>query len=128
MPAPTIDDSAPDVTRSGVVVPNLKLNEVKKVFIDVRGNAAPEDFRRELLARFGSSRGVTATTNADEADASLRIVLSHRGSQIEASVRLINARGVVLWPRSGRGTRRYSGEQSIIVSNILNDLQTAISQ
>ena len=86
------------MTRSGVVIPNLKLSEVKKVYVDVRGNAAFDELRRELVASLGSSDVVAATTNADEADASLKIVVSQTsGGENEASARLVNARGVVLW-------------------------------
>ena len=75
----------------------------------------------------GSSGVVGATTDADEADAALKIVVSQTsGSQIEASALLVNARGTVLWPQAGRGARRYSGETTKVVSEIVKDLLSEI--
>ena len=126
VPAQTDEEDVVDATRSGVVVPNLKLSEVKKIYIDVRGAAASDEVRRSLLESFGANNLVTPTTNADEADASLRIVVSQRESEIEATVRLVNARGVVLWPRTGQRTHRYSGERTKVFSDIVRDLLSEI--
>lgn len=106
------EEGAIDATRTNVVIPNLKLSEVKKVYIDVRGDASFDELRRNLIA----SLGVAATTNVDEADASLKIV----ASQTNTSARLVNARGVVLWER------RYSGETTKVVSEIVKDLLSEI--
>ena len=116
------DEAAADVTRSGGAIANLPLSEVKKVYIELRGDAAFDELRRHLIERLNSSNVVTAT-EADEADASLKIVIAGdpRGRQIEASARLVNPRGVVLWPNTGRGTRRYSGDTTIVLSSIAKD-------
>jgi len=74
-----------DAVRSGVTVPNLKLSEVKKIYIEIRGDASLNELRETL----NSSGIVTATTNAEEADAALKIV--------GTSAILVNARGTVLW-------------------------------
>ena len=104
------------------MVANLRLKDVKKIYIDVRDDA---ELRRDLVAGLGSSGVVAATTNADEADASLRIALSQTSdTQIDASARLVNARGVVLWPK--RGGRRYSDEKSKVLSDIVRDLLSEI--
>ena len=116
------EDVAADATRSGNVVANLTLKEVKKVYIEVRGDAASDEIRNNLVESLGSS-GVVAPTNADEADAALKIVI-RGGPQIEASAQIVNARGTVLW----RGKRRYSGETTKIVSDIVNDLLSEIRQ
>ena len=123
-----VDENADDATRSGVAVPNLKLSEVRKIYIDLRGDAASDVLRDDLVKSFGSGNVVSATTNADEADASLKIVVSRRDSQIEATARLVNARGTILWPKSGRGTRRYAGETSKVVSELIKDLISEISR
>ena len=98
-----------DVTRSGSVVPNLKLREVKKIYIDIRGDAG---LRSKIVESLNSSGVVAATTNADEADAALKIVVSQTGT----SAVLVNARGTVLW----RGTFRNSGD---IVKNLLSAIK-----
>lgn len=121
-PAQPDEDVAADVTRSGGVVANLRLREVKKVYIEIRGNAAFNELRSNLVESLGSSGMVAATTNADEADAALKIVVSQTSSGIEATALLVNARGIVLW----RGTRRYSGEIPKVVSEIVKDLLAQI--
>ena len=115
------EEASAEATRSNAGVPNLKLTEVKKVYIEVRGDATVDELRRNFVDRLGSSDVVTATTNADEAEASLKIVVS----QNHTSARLVNARGVVLWPKAG-GTRTYSGETAKVVSEIVQDLLSEI--
>ena len=120
-PAPSADEEAgDDVTRSTNVVGNLPLKEVKKIYIDLRGDAS---LTEPFIDSLESSGVVAATTNAEEADASLKIVVSQTGT----SARLVNARGTVLWPKAG-GTRRYSGEPTKVVSQIVNDLLSEIRQ
>jgi hypothetical protein len=116
---PEISDE--DATRSGNVVANLTLKEVKKVYIEVRGDAELDEIRSNLVKSLGSSGVVTAMTNADDADAALKIVI-RGGPQIEASALLVNARGTVLW----RGARRYSGDTTKVLSDIVNDLLSEI--
>jgi hypothetical protein len=110
------EDVAADVTRSGAVVANLTLREVKKIYVEMSGDTALNELRANLLESLGSSGVVTATTNADEADAALKINIQG-GPQIEASALLVNARGTVLW----RSARRYS-----VASDIAKDLLTEI--
>jgi len=98
-----------DAVRSGVVVPNLTLKEVKKIYIEIRGGELP----RNLIERLNSSGVVVVTSNADDADAALKIVVS----QNSTSVLLVNARGTVLWPK-----HFYSGEPSKVASEIVKDL------
>ncbi len=106
-PAP---DVAVDETRSGTVVPNLKLSEVKKVYVEVRGDASNE-LRSNLIESLNSSGAVTATTNPDEADAALKIVVSQTGT----SAQLVNARGTVLW----------RGNSKQIVKDLLSEIRLA---
>jgi hypothetical protein len=113
VPSPTRDDNvAEDATRSANVVPNLTLREVKKIYIEIRGD---NELRNDLIASLNSSGVVVATMNADEADAALKIVVS----QINTSAQLVNARGTVLWRRA----RPYSGG-----SDIVKDLLSAIKR
>ena len=109
-PAPVrTEDAADDMTRSGAVVPNLKLGEVKKIYIQISGDA--DELRSNVVASLNSSGLVV--TNADDADAALKIEVSKTG---EVQARLVNARGTVLW--AGRGN---------IVSEIVKDLLSEIS-
>jgi hypothetical protein len=114
-------DADADVTRSGVVIPNLTLRQVKKIYIEIRGDAALNGLRSDLVESLGSSGVVTVATKADEADAALKIDI-RSGPQIEASALLVNARGTILW----RGARRYSGEIPGVASEIVKDLVSEI--
>ncbi len=123
VPAQARDEDVAEVTRSGEVVPNLTLKDVKKIYIEMRGAAASDALRSNLSANLNSSGVVVAATNPDEADASLKIVVlqTSTGSQLEVSALLVNARGTILWPKAGR-PRRYSGNSSEVTSEIIKDL------
>ncbi|HEY3580693.1 MAG TPA: hypothetical protein VGK82_09115 [Pyrinomonadaceae bacterium] len=120
------EEGAVDATRGGSVVANIKLREVKKIYIEIRGDTKFDELRSNLLESLSSSGVITATTDANDADAALKIVVTQTSAgQIEASARLVNARGVVLWPNAG-GARRYSGEPQKVLSDLLNDLLSAV--
>ncbi|HKE59789.1 MAG TPA: hypothetical protein VKB46_23925 [Pyrinomonadaceae bacterium] len=116
------DEDVNDALRSGNVVANLGLKDIKKIYIEFRGDATFKDLRKSVIENLGSSGVVTIATNADEADAALKIVVSQTGSQIEAAARLVNAKGTVLWPKAASVARRYSGEPTTVASHIVNDL------
>ena len=123
----TPDEDVADATRSGNVVDNLTLREVKKIYIEIRGESAFNDLRSDLVEKLNSSGLVAAATNADEANASLKIVVSRTSvGAIQASAQLVNARGTVLWPKAGGASRRYSGELSTVISEIVKDLLSEI--
>ncbi len=128
---PRDEDSAADVTRSGSAVADLRLKEVTKVYIEMRGDAASNQLRSQLVESLGSSGVVAVTTDAEEADAALKIVVSRTsgdmqgGPQIESAL-LVNARGTVLWPKTGRSARRYSGETTKVLSELVKDLLSEI--
>ncbi len=112
-PAQTEDeDVIDDVTRSGNVVPNLTLREVKKIYVEIRGG----ELRSNLVESLGSSGVVAVVNNTDEADAALKITVS----QTSTMARLVNARGTVLW------TRSYSNETTNeIVKDLLSEIRLA---
>ncbi|HEU4507321.1 MAG TPA: hypothetical protein VFR78_03715 [Pyrinomonadaceae bacterium] len=118
VPAPARDeDAAASVLRSGNVVPDLKLSEVKKIYVEIRGDAAADEIRSNIAESLESS-GI-ATTNAEEADAALKITVSRAG----VSAQLVNARGTVLWR-----TRRYTGDTNKILPEIVKDLLAEITR
>jgi len=110
-------DVAAEALRSGSVVAGVKLSEVKKIYIEIRGEAASDELRSKLIESFGSSGVVAITTDPDEADAALKLVASQNG----ASAMLVNARGVILWQK------RYSGDLSNVAAGAVKDLLYAIS-
>jgi hypothetical protein len=81
-----------DNTRSGSVIANLKLKEVKKIYVEISGDA-----KFNVVESLNSSGVVTATNNADDADAALKITISPTST----SALLVNARGTVLWRSTG---------------------------
>jgi hypothetical protein len=114
------EDVAADVTRSGSVVPNLTLREVKRVYLEIRGDAAVDELRSNLVESLNSSGVVTVVTDPDDADSALKIVVS----QTNISARLVNARGTVLW----RGAHTHSGNIPKVVSDLVKDLLAQKSQ
>lgn len=125
LPSPAGNDEVEDVTRSGSTVSNLKLGEVKKILIVVRGDASFDVLRSNLAASLSPNDFAAVTTNPDEADGSLKIVVSQSGPEVEGSAQLVNARGNVLWSTGSRG-RRYVGETTKVVSEIVKDLLSEI--
>jgi hypothetical protein len=122
-PTPAGEEDVAEALRSGNVAGNLTLKEVKKIYVEIRGGAAVNELRSNLVDGLGASGVVGATTNADEADAALKISVSQiSAGNLEASAQLVNARGTVLW----RGARRYSGETTTMVSEIVKDLLAEI--
>ena len=109
------EDLAASALRSGSAVPDLKLSEVKKIYIELRGVGETNELRSNIVESLGSSGIVAATTNAEDADAALKIVLSRAG----ASAQLVNARGTVLW---------RSGETPKVASDIVKDLLSEITR
>ncbi len=103
------EEAAEDLTRGGAAVPNLTFKQVKKIYIEIRGDTA---LRNNLVESLNSSGVVTVAVNADEADAALKIVVS----QNSTSVILVNARGTILW------RRHYSGANNI-ASDLLSELK-----
>jgi hypothetical protein len=102
-----------DATRSGNVVANLTLKDVKKIYIEIRGDAATDELRSNLVESLNSSGVVSVVTDPDDADAALKIVVS----QTSVSAKLVNARGTVLWQKAGQGK---------VGSEIVKDLLSAI--
>jgi hypothetical protein len=125
---PRNEDVAAEITRSSRVVADLSLKKVKKVYIEMRNDAAFNQLRSNLVESLGSSGLVAVATDEEEADASLQIVFSQSsagGPQIESAL-LVNARGRVLWPKPGQSARRYSGETTKVLSEIVKDLLSEI--
>ncbi|HEY6805284.1 MAG TPA: hypothetical protein VI306_17035 [Pyrinomonadaceae bacterium] len=129
-PGPDVvtNTSDEDLTRSGSVVADLRLQEVKKIYIEMRGDAVFDQLRSKLVEDLDSSGVVAITTDADEADAALKIAFSENsagGPQIERAL-LVNARGTVLWPKAGQNARPYSGEPTKVLLKIASDLLSEI--
>ncbi len=110
---PRNEDEGADALRSGNAVANITLKEVKKVYIEIRGEAVSDETRSNIVESLNSSGVIKVATNADEADAALKILVS----QTSVSARLVNARGTVLW------AHRYAGSN---VSAVVKDLLSAI--
>lgn len=112
----------------------IPLGQVRKVYLELSGDGPLEELRRRLSAELNAS-GLVATTNADEAEAALKVSVSQTrvaktdGSDapVEVSVRLVNAPGEVLWPGAvGARGRRYTGVVAQVASGLSRDLLAEI--
>jgi hypothetical protein len=98
---------------------------VKKVHVDPFGDdPIGKQFRDQLTSALRANRRFTLTANRDEADAVLKgKITTTRPEQVSATVRLVNAKGVVLWPIDGPVTgKQYQGPVATVTSQIARDL------
>jgi hypothetical protein len=83
-----------------------------------------KQFRDQLTSAMRANRRFSLTANRDEADAVLKgRITTARPEQVSATVRLVNAKGEVLWPVKGPVTgKQYQGPVAIITAQIARDL------
>jgi Lipopolysaccharide-assembly len=101
------------------------LPAVKKVHVDPFGDdSIGKQFRDQLTSALRANRRFTLTVNRDEADAVLKgKMTTTRPEQVSVTVRLVNAKGVVLWPINGPGAgKQYQGPVATVTSRIARDL------
>ncbi|MFN0109509.1 MAG: hypothetical protein ACKVZH_11700 [Blastocatellia bacterium] len=97
-------------------------SETRRVFLSVNREAS--EFRGELTKRL-TQAGLWELTGKEDADTALDITLSADGKT--ALARLLNARGKVIWPASGK-SQRYAGSAGQISESIVADLKSAARQ
>ena len=98
---------------------------VKKVHVDPFGDdSLGKQFRDQLTSALRANRRFTLTVNRDEADAVLKgKITTTRPEQVSATVRLVNAKGELLWPIKGPGAgKQYQGSVATIAGQIARDL------
>jgi hypothetical protein len=115
-----------DLTRGEkMALDGAALLSVKKVHIDqFSEDPIGKQFRDQLTAALRANRRFTITNNRDEADAVLKgKVTAPRPEQVSATVRLVNAKGEVVWPPKGPITgKQYQGPIVVITGQIARDL------
>lgn len=111
-----------DVTDGEAVPVVTSPAQTRKVFLAFDPEA--EELQATISKRLKSAR-LWELTDKDEADTALDIKLSADGRT--ASVELLNAKGRVIWPRSGK-RRTYTGDADQIAERIVADLQRAVRQ
>jgi hypothetical protein len=120
------DPSPGETVRSNTLaIDGASLLAIKKVHVDLFGDdPIGKQFRDQLISALRANRRFSLTTNRDEADAVLKgKITATRPEQASATVRLVNARGEVVWPRRGPVTgKQYQGPISIITNQIARDL------
>jgi hypothetical protein len=122
-PETGVVDSAPRGER--LALDGASLLAVKKVHVDPFGDdSIGKQFRDQLTSALRANRRFTLTVNRDEADAVLKgKITTTRPEQVSATVRLVNAKGVVLWPINGPGAgKQYQGPVATVTSQIARDL------
>lgn len=109
-----------DVT-DGEAVPVVDSpTQTRKVFLLLSRES--EDLQTELTNRLKSAQ-LWQLTDKDEADSALNVNLSADGRT--ASVEMLNVKGRVIWPRSGK-RQKYTGDAAQIAERIVSDLQNAV--
>jgi hypothetical protein len=129
LPAPRTppDDSEKFLAlRSNRPAPDgASLLAIKYIHVDPFGDdPIGKQFRDLLIAALQVNRRFALTTDRDEADAVLNgKIRSTRPEQTSATVRLVNARGEVVWPVKGpiKG-KQYQGSITLIATRIAGDL------
>ncbi|HEY0543899.1 MAG TPA: hypothetical protein VGC91_00770 [Pyrinomonadaceae bacterium] len=107
-----------DTSNAVVAVP---LSEVKKIYVEINGDAA-SDMREKLIESLRASNRFVSVESKDEADALMRVtVKSAGGAQVSASVLVINARGETIWRGAGaRGV--FTGSNESVAGGIVKEL------
>ncbi|HEY8458877.1 MAG TPA: hypothetical protein VIM99_00765 [Blastocatellia bacterium] len=128
-PAPrTLPDDSETLLakRGGALAPDgASLSAVKKVHVDPFGDdPIGMQFRDQLISALRANRRFALIANRDEADAVLKgKITATRHEQASATVRLVNAKGDVLWPVKGPSAgKQYQGPISVITGQIARDL------
>jgi len=131
-PQPNEPETQPEVGPEDLIrnVERLALDgatliAVKKVYVDPFGDdPIGKQFRDQLTAALRANRRFSLTANRDEADAVLKgRITTARPEQVSATVRLVNAKGDVVWPVKGPvAGKQYQGPVAIITGQITRDL------
>ncbi len=106
------------------------LREIRRVYLQATtDNEDTRKFLNELQARLG--KGMITTSDADNADAALKISARRASAQTDKHVivivRAVNASGQVVWPDSRRrGSWKYAGEPGSVAERIATDLTRAV--
>jgi hypothetical protein len=108
------------------------LNEVRRLHLQfVGGNISNDEFERQLRERLTTDQNLKLS-DAEQADAALKISISPASlragdSRVIVSVRGVNANGFVVWPASRRGSSwRYVGQPRAVADRIVTDLMSDI--
>lgn len=116
-PSSTVRDH--DVADNGAGPVVESPTQTQKVFLAFSRES--EELQTEITNRLKSAR-LWELADKEDADTALDISISPDGRT--ASVELINAKGKVIWPRSGK-RQKYSGDAAQIADRLIGDLKTA---
>ncbi|HKQ77296.1 MAG TPA: hypothetical protein VJ810_26595 [Blastocatellia bacterium] len=131
-PDPQPEISMNETSRSGGSLPPVSLAPdgkallaVKKAHVESFGaDTHSQQLRDQLTAALRTNRRLTLTANRDDADAVFKAkVTPTRAEQVSARVRLVNARGQVVWPVDGPILgKQYQGPIATVANQIARDL------
>jgi hypothetical protein len=103
----------------------VSLFDIQKVHVAPFGDdSIGKQFRDQLISALRANPRFGLTTNPDEADAALKgKITAMRPERVSAIVRLVNAKGEVVWPIKGPITgKQYQGAIATITTQIARDL------
>jgi hypothetical protein len=108
------------------------LNEVRRLHLQLAGgNISSDEFGSQLRERLASDQNLKLS-DAEQADAALKISVSPASSRagdsrVIVSVRGVNASGFGVWPAARRGSSwRYVGQPRFVADRIVTDLMADI--
>jgi hypothetical protein len=107
------------------------LPEVKKVHVASFGDdSIGRQFYDQLISALRGNLRFSLTTDPNEADAELKgKITATRAEQVSVSVRLVNAKGEVVWPVKGHSLgKQYQGSIANITGQIARDLIADMSK
>ncbi len=121
-PAPERSAPESDTRRSpSNTLEAVPLSEVRKIYVELSGDAAVESVRAKLIESLNASGRFIPAASKDEADALLKVsVKSVDAAKVSASAQLINALGETIWPTAAGG--KFSGSIEIVAGGIIKEL------
>jgi hypothetical protein len=108
-------------------LPDLKLNQIKKIYVQVSGDdVLSKQTRDEITKALSSSGRFTVVSNEEQAEGHLKVSVKRnptKSDRTEIEVRMVNPRGRYVWTnRKNVVGWKYVGEISQLPSRIVKDL------
>lgn len=120
---PVRGDTKLDVKRS-TTLPDLKISEVKQIFIQVGGEQLSKQMQVEMTKALTASGRFKLSSSKDAADAVLKVSVKRKtqSDKVQVTVSVINPRGRVLWPNRKNVTGwQYTGTAAELPARIVKD-------
>ena len=128
---PIVTGSEPNPRNPKPRTQGASLAAVKKVYVDPLGDGTlAQQFRDLLITSLRANPRLIISEDRNEADATLKGKLTtRRGIQVSLNARLVNIKGVVIWPVKGPNAgKQYKGVAGIVADQVVKDLLADIQK